>query len=186
VPSNPVPGAGRAPAQRTQADPFAVRTANNGAGSADDFSFDATGTTSGGFGFPVGVWPARLKRVERTIASTGKPMFVWYFDGIIGTTRGRAGRLYTVLFPEPEKNWAAAQVCESLELGSVGGAIRFTREEAEGRFCAVVVEEQEGRDGVTRPQITKTLHWSSFADDPEFVEAAERYGLNGAQEGVPS
>jgi hypothetical protein len=162
----------RAPAPAA-GDPFAPRAAANN--SEDMFEFDATGTTAGGNGFPVGVWPGQLEKVESTTASTGRPMFVWYFKGIGGRARGRAGRLYTVLFPgEPAKNWAAAQVCAALELGEIGQPIRFSRNDAPGRVCAVVVEEEAGRDGIIRPTIQRILHWSEFADDPDFVEAAGR------------
>lgn len=171
-------------------DPFAPQAAT--VGGSDDFSFDATGTTAGGNGFPVGVWPAQLDRVEKTTASTGRPMFVWYFKGLAGRAYGRAGRLYTVLFPtEPNKNWAAAQTCEALELGQVGQPINFRGADAAGRFCAVVVEEEEGRDGVVRPTIQRVLHWSGFADDPNFIEVANRLGFgpdsaDQTQPGVPA
>lgn len=165
---NPMPG---------QNDPFAPRSANGSGG--DEFIIGVGGTTAGGgLGFPLGVWPARLKKVERTTSAAGNTMLVWHFDGVGGDARGRSGRLHTVIFQETEKNWALRQTCESFGIPVSNDQIRIVPSEIEGSYCAVVVEMQSGRDGINRPSIQRTLHWSQFGDEQDFIEAAERLGLS--------
>lgn len=177
----PVTSPRRAAAAPAQGDPFAPM-----ANGSDEFVFSVAGATVGGSGFPVGVWPAKVDNVEFGLSqSSGKPMLTWYLSGVGGRARGRSGRYYTTINnEETHKNFSAKGIIQALELGDGSDNIRFSKTEAVGRLCAVVVEEDEGRDGVVRPTIKDVLHWSSFGDEVDFVEAAERLGLQ-TDDGAP-
>lgn len=160
------------------ADPF---SSNRAAGSAM-FEADLSGVTSGpSWSIPVGVWPAKLTDVQNGTSNAGNRKFVWSLQVIGGPHRSKTGQFHTAL--TERAMWKVAETVEALDLGQAGQLMRFSHAEAVGRVCAIVVEDQVGTDNVTRPQITRLCHWSEFADDPIFVETAQRLGFSVEDEG---
>ena len=164
---------GRRPAAAGgQADPFATPARSNEA----MFEIDLTGVTTGpSWQIPVGVHPAKLVDVQRGTSQAGNNKLVWILQIIGGASRGKQQQFHTAL-TQPAM-WKVGETVEALGLGESGGRLTFSQADAIGRVCAVVVEEQIGRDNISRPQISRLVHWGEFADDPVFIETAERLGL---------
>lgn len=168
---------GASPAART-ADPFA---AASGAGS--EFSFDLTGVQAGAYQtLSVGVHPAQCAAVTRGQSNAGNPKVVWTFNVLGGPDHGKQGQMHQAVTQKAIGR--LAQTIESLGIGQSGGPVSFTESQAVGRVCAIIVTMSTGTDGVERPGIDTTAHWSKFANEPVFQEVMERLGLNENGEAV--
>lgn len=162
--------------RRNAADPFASPGAGGGGGDAFEFDFDGVRTGSS-FSIPVGVWPAKIMEVARGTSNAGNAKLVWTVRVVGGAHQGKQQQFHTAL--TERAMWKVKETTDALGFETIPGTnrVRFTPAEAVGRVCAMVVEEQAGTDGVVRPQISRLMHWSEFADEPMFVETAERLGI---------
>ena len=163
----PVPAAGAGPAR----DPFAAPSA-----SSAEFSFDLTGVSAGYSNLPVGIWPARLDEVANGVANSGNKKVVWTFTIAAGPQRGKQGQLHCAI--TQKAMFKIAQTVEALGIAQTGGPVRFTKEDAVGRYCAIVVSEREGTDGVIRPSLESAQPFYTYHTESDFQEAMQLHGLD--------
>ncbi len=125
-------------------DPFGVPSDIN-----DTFSVDLSNTQEGG-DVPEGTYIGRCRDVKSDTSKAGLPMWVWTFEIIQGPQTGRELMQWTSL--SEKALWKVAQTVAALGLGKAGEKLSFSKAQALGRVCVLVVTKYT-RDGKERTSL---------------------------------
>jgi hypothetical protein len=91
---------------------------------------------------PAAEYQARVVGCEKKTSNSGNPMIEWEFE-LTGPKeyKGRTFKSWTAL--TPSAMWKVREVLEALGLGEGGKKAKFTKKDAIGKACTLVIEDDE-------------------------------------------
>lgn len=134
----------------------------------EKFEVDFTGVQTGYLVVPPGFYPAVVTELEKGIAKSGKPMWIWDFTIVGEDQHAVQVKAWTSL--QPQALFKLLGFLEALGLAEADKMSQFTYEEIIGRPCILEITNDKDDKGKDRHSVDN-LH----AADEETERLAAQY-----------
>ena len=143
-------------------------------GAANDmnagFEVDLTNVQESSFAIPNGTYKAKCINVTQDVSKSGNPMFIWEFEiaegDYKGDYKGKTFKSWTAI--TPAAMWKVAETVIALGVGQTGQVVRFKKGDVVGKFCGLVMEQDEYNGKAT----SKVVRAISLAEMEDAAKAA--------------
>lgn len=139
-------------------------------GAANDmnagFEVDLTNVQESSFAIPNGTYKAKCINVTQDVSKSGNPMFIWEFEIAEGDYKGKTFKSWTAI--TPAAMWKVAETVIALGVGQTGQVVRFKKGDVVGKFCGLVMEQDEYNGKAT----SKVVRAISLAEMEDAAKAA--------------